>query len=215
MQTEKKKKMSSSEEMLARIQNAVRNVLSPLSLDGRRDVLGAIQLSLDSIVSMPSHTRVRPDASVRQSILRLHLELLGLDDSSLESLSHVLAPLTPRELHNVLEHLRAETKIREVLSSVQQLSSNAHCRLGVVIAIQAYFDTLVSLSLDVADASALESILGVWFPILGLANDEHDDSLQSLVEASVAFSPQDGAKILERLRTEIQQMNQHTDDGNV
>lgn len=194
------KKPSPSTELLARI----RQILYPLSLDARRDVLGAIQLSLDSIVSMPSHTRVRPDASARQSILGIHFELLGLD-YSFESLSQVLASLTPRDLSELLEQLRAESRIREILS---QLPSKA--RLGVLIAIQAYFDTIVSLSLDRADASALQSILGVWFPILGLADEHH--VLESLSEAAcAAFAPHNGANVLESLQAECQAMDNHAE----
>jgi hypothetical protein len=206
------KKKPSEELLLARqIRDVVRDLLSPLSLDDHRDVLGAIQLSLDSIISMPSHTRVRPDATARQSILQIHLDLLGLeDDVSFESLSQVLSSLTPRDLTNVLEHFRAESKIRELLS---QLTSKAH--LGVVIAIQAYFDTIVSLGLedDVADtSSALESILAVWFPILGLGKQEHTNVLESLSEASIVFAPQDGVNVLECLRAEIQ-ANLHADEN--
>jgi hypothetical protein len=139
----------------------IRQVLNPLSPDDRRDVLGAIQLSLDAIISMPTHTRIRPDASARQSILLMHFELLGLTSYNLEPLSQGLATLTPRDLTNLLERMQTEGRIRELVA--QLMPPNA--RLGVLIAIQAYYETIISLSHTQADALALQSILGVWSQI--------------------------------------------------
>jgi hypothetical protein len=176
----------------------IRQLLNPLSPDDRRDVLGAIQLSLDAIVSMPTHTRIRPDASARQSILLMHFELLGLSHD-LQPLSRGLATLTPRDLTNLVERLRTEGRIRELLA---QLPPNA--RLGILIAIQAYFETIISLTYTRADASALQSILDVWSQILGVTDSNNKDTLESLANDVVVFAPpQDGADFLATLRVEF------------
>jgi hypothetical protein len=182
----------------------IRQFLNPLSPDDRRDVLGAIHLSLDAIVSMPTHTRIRPDASARQSILLMHFELLDLSHD-LEPLSQGLATLTPRDLTNILERMRTEGRIRELLLLAQRPPK---ARLGILIAIQAYLETIISLSHTRADASALQSILEVWSQILGVTDK---DPLESLAKDVAIFTPQDAADFLVTLRVDF--MEGHVDDN--
>lgn len=175
----------------------IRATLAPLAPEARNDVLGAVQLSLDAIVSMPSHTRVRPDASARQSLLQMHFELLGFPDEKITNnlclLSNELAEYTPRDLTYILERLRIEFRVQERLGQVPLQS-----RFGVVVAIQAYFYTLISISAPQADAETLHSVLMAWSTILGLSHD-----LESLSQDVPGFSPQDGADFFDSLRAEM------------